>query len=261
MEKILKLAIYGIVAIVTLSSCSESDDSPSQKEIETKIIGKWKKIVNDGTDVLTNNRLVKTFFTNKEGTYSTSRYFEGQYLWQNKLKFQYEVKGSDLYESFVDKDKSSKIRSRITSIDENKLCEDDYGLIGDEYVPIKMSTIFQKVTADYSKDIIGTWEGVEMTGEETFGDINHRIEYKADGTYTYYDKYGDSWKPSTDVDNEYNIDGDWLTSRWRVMPGADYDYESWDIIQMNNGIMKWSGLREKTDHTRYTATFTWKKVQ
>lgn len=262
MKKILKLAVYSIVAMVALSSCSDSDDYPSQKDIETKIIGKWKEIVNDGMEVLTNDRLVKTFITKQEGTYSTSRYFEGEHVWQNKLMFKYEVKENNLYESFVYEDEPSKIKSKITSIDENKLCENDYEyLIDGEYVPVKMSNTFQKVTVDYSKDIIGMWEGVEMTGEETFGDINHRIEYKADGTYTYYDKDGDSWKPSTDVDNEYNIDGDWLTSRWRVMPGADYDYESWDIIQMKNGIMKWSGLREKTDHTRYTATFTWKKVQ
>ena len=28
---------------------------------------------------------------------------------------------------------------------------------------------FNKVTVDYSKDIIGLWEGVEMTGSETYG--------------------------------------------------------------------------------------------
>ena len=77
MKKILKLAVYSIVAMVALSSCSDSDDYPSQKDIETKIIGKWKEIVNDGMEVLTNDRLVKTFITKQEGTYSTSRYFEG----------------------------------------------------------------------------------------------------------------------------------------------------------------------------------------
>ena len=34
-----------------------------------------------------------------------------------------------------------------------------------------------------------------MTGDETYGDANHRIEYKADGTYTYYEKDGESWVP------------------------------------------------------------------
>lgn len=119
----------------------------------------------------------------------------------------------------------------------------------------------QKVTADYSQDIIGMWEGVEMTGDETYGDANHRIEYKADGTYVYYDKDGDDWKLSEDVDNEYNVDGDWLASRWRPKAGEDFEYEWWDIDEIKDGTMKWSALREKEDGTRYTTTFTWKKIQ
>ncbi|MCQ2332936.1 MAG: lipocalin family protein, partial [Paludibacteraceae bacterium] len=110
-------------------------------------------------------------------------------------------------------------------------------------------------------DIIGMWEGVEMTGEETYGDANHRIEYKADGTYVYYDKDGDDWKLSEDVDNEYNVDGDWLASRWRPKAGEDFEYEWWDIVEIKDGTMKWSALREKEDGTRYTTTFTWKKIQ
>ena len=37
--------------------------------------------------------------------------------------------------------------------------------------------VSHKITADYSKDIIGLWEGVEMTGESTHGTADHRWEY------------------------------------------------------------------------------------
>ena len=77
----------------------------------------------------------------------------------------------------------------------------------------------------------------------------------------YYDKDGDDWKLSEDVDNEYNVDGDWLASRWRPKAGADYEYEWWDIDEIKDGTMKWSALREKENGTRYTTTFTWKKIQ
>ena len=100
-----------------------------------------------------------------------------------------------------------------------------------------------------------------MTGDETYGDANHRIEYKADGTYVYYDKDGNDWKLSEDVDNEYNVDGDWLASRWRPKAGEEFEYEWWDIDEIKDGTMKWSALREKGDGTRYTTTFTWKKIQ
>lgn len=50
-------------------------------------------------------------------------------------------------------------------------------------------------------------------------------------------------------------------SRWRPAAGADYEYEWWDIVEIKDGTMKWSALREKGDGTRYTTTFTWKKIQ
>ena len=40
MKGILKLVVFGIAAIAALSSCSKNEDVPSQKDIETKIIGK-----------------------------------------------------------------------------------------------------------------------------------------------------------------------------------------------------------------------------
>ena len=61
--------------------------------------------------------------------------------------------------------------------------------------------------------------------------------------------------------NEYNVDGDWLATRWQPTEGADYEYEWWDIDEIKDGTMKWSALREREDGTRYTTTFTWKKIQ
>lgn len=35
------------------------------------------------------------------------------------------------------------------------------------------------------------WEGQKVIGSETYGNADHRIEYKADGSYDYYNKSGD----------------------------------------------------------------------
>ena len=234
---------------------------PTQEEIETKIIGKWKETIKNGEDVLTNIRIVKSFYSNHAETQSSSRYIDGVYVWFNKAPFRYEVKGNELIES--SEETSLMLASKITAIDDTELRNNAYKCITPECkeLSVNINTTFQKVTADYSQDIIGMWEGVEMTGDETYGDANHRIEYKADGTYVYYDKDGDDWKLSEDVDNEYNVDGDWLASRWRPKAGEDFEYEWWDIVEIKDGTMKWSALREKGDKTRYTTTFTWKKVQ
>ena len=66
---------------------------------------------------------------------------------------------------------------------------------------------------------------------------------------------------SANEGNEYNVDGDWLATRWQPTEGADYEYEWWDIESIQGSTMKWSALREKTDGTRYTTTFTWIKIQ
>ena len=214
----------------------------------------------NGEEDLTNNKVVKTFLSNNKCTHSTSRYYNGEFIWQNKVPHQYEIKGNELTENFGE-DGTLRL-SKVTSINEATLCYHSYKIItpeGGEKAE-NANCNFHKVTADYSQDIIGMWEGVEMTGDETYGDANHRIEYKADGTYTYYDKVGDSWVPSKNAGNEYNVDGDWLATRWQPTEGADYEYEWWDIDEITDGTMKWSALREKGDKTRYTTTFTWKKV-
>lgn len=128
---------------------------------------------------------------------------------------------------------------------------------------LNLSFVVQKVTADYSQDIVGLWEGVDMTGYETYGDYHHRIEYRADGTYTYYswDESTQAWKPLEDVFDEWNVDGDWLATRWQNKGSDVMNYEWWDIDYIKDGIMKWSALREKEDGTRFTTTFTWKKVK
>ena len=266
MDKTLKLTFWSIVEIVltvalTFTCCSKDEDVLSQEEIETKIVGKWKQTIFDGKNDLTNNRVIKTFYSNHTATGSSSHYFEGVYIWFNQAPFKYEVKGNEITESF--EEPSIKVLLRITSIDDTELRNNVYKRITPEGKELSenINATFQKVTVDYSQAIIGMWEGVEMTGDETYGDANHRIEYKADGTYTYYDKDGESWVPSSDVGNEYNVDGDWLATRWQPSQGADYEYEWWDIDEIKDGTMKWSALREREDGTRYTTTFTWKKIQ
>ena len=64
------------------------------------------------------------------------------------------------------------------------------------------------------------------------------------------------------VGNEYNVDGDWLATRWRADADAKYDYEWWDIDYIRGNEMKWSALREDANTgKRFKTTFTWKRIQ
>ncbi len=260
MKGVFKLAVYGIAAIAALSSCSKNEDVPSQKDIETKIIGKWNKITHNGDDAVTNERAIWTFAGNGTGTISIADYKEAEktWIWDNKRPLQYSIQGNVLHRKVSDAEHTIA----ISSINDNRMTIHVTKVIY-RGVDVKEDYVeeYSKVSADYSQAIIGLWEGVEMTGDETYGDANHRIEYKADGTYTYYDKDGEDWKLSKDAGNEYNVDGNWLASRWKPTDGADYEYEWWDIVEIKDGTMKWSALRDKGNGTRFTTTFTWKKIQ
>ena len=63
---------------------------------------------------------------------------------------------------------------------------------------------YVRITNDYEQDIIGTWEGkvTSQDDEHSDGEL-HRWEYKANGTYVYYNKSGDQWVNSNDALAEY----------------------------------------------------------
>ena len=118
----------------------------------------------------------------------------------------------------------------------------------------------QKDAENFSRDIIGMWEGVEVTGDETNGNAEARIAYFDDGTYIHYSKLADVWFPRSDEASEYSIEGNKLTSRWKPAKAENYSSEWWNIDAIKDGVMKWTASRERKDGSKYTATFTWKKV-
>lgn len=258
-NKILLLAFVAVAMVFASCSKDDNDNVPTQQEIEAKIIGKWKWTGCEGKDVVTNMRVVYSFFAGGQATCSLSAFdpITTQYVWENQKPVRYSITNNKLYETA----ENLEIYSTINAISDSQLAlvEDkviSHGVSQKE----KYSMDFTKVTADYSKEIIGLWEGVELIGEETYGNAEARIEYHADGTYTYFKNYLGRWCPSENVDNEYNVDGDWLATRWRPEEGADFNYEWWDIDEIKDGTMTWSALRENEKGERYTTTFTWKKI-
>ena len=111
---------------------------------------------------------------------------------------------------------------------------------------------------DYSKDILGIWEGRCTSEGSAFDDgQDHRWEYKADGSYVYYVKEGDKWVPSADTINEYSVDGNQLYTHWGE-DGQD-NTESWEI-SIDGDTMSWTAQREGDDGKSLTVTFEMKRV-
>ena len=253
-----------------LTSCTSNDDNPtpsglSESVIKEKILGKWKRVKEDGEERGTNNRGVLTYFADGKMTYSRSSfsdYWTG-YKWYNENPFTYVVSGNVVTREGVEE--NGRVRKTfeevaVLSDSEMKLICTGYLMDGQSYSRYKVNE-FKRVAVDYSEDIIGLWEGVEMTGDETYGNADARIAYLADGTYRYYQKNDrGEWELKAGQEmSEYNVDGDWLATRWQEK-GGEMNYEWWDIDEIKDGQMKWSALRVREDGTRFTTTFTWKKV-
>ena len=117
----------------------------------------------------------------------------------------------------------------------------------------------EKVNADYSAAILGTWQGHCTSAWSVFDNgQEHRWEYRADGTFVYYVKDGDNWVPIANTQNQYFVDGNLLCMRW-VDNGKKH--REWWEITIADGKMNWTALREKEDGTTFTATFEMKKVE
>ena len=243
-----------------MTSCTSNDDDPtpsglSEAVVKEKIVGKWKLSEVNNRDQVTNGRMILTYNENATLAVSIS-YFNKEtnsYIWRNKQPGIYSIDGNVI--------KNYLNQSGLYDATPHYI-----EAISDEAMTMSSTsggqTIYTRVAADYTSDIIGMWEVTEMTGEETYNDDNARLAFLADGTYRYYrkDDAGEWQLVSTRDVEEYFVDGDWMATRWQETDG-EMNYEWWDIDEIKDGQMKWSALREREDGTRFTTTFTWRKVE
>ena len=273
-----KQIFHSLLALVMLAatagimtSCTSNEDNPgkptgpSESVIKEKIVGKWKAITQDGKERVTNRRTIMTFFANGSMTYSRafpSDYME-QYNWEYKVPYTYTVSGNIITREGLEADGQMRMTFyEVSAISSSEVEMNLTGyVLGGQNYSRNMVNLYKRVSADYSEDIIGLWEVTGMTGEETYNDDNARLAFLADGTYRYYrkDDAGEWQLVSTRDVEDYIVDGDWVATRWQET-GGEMNYEWWDIDEIKDGQMKWSALREREDGTRFTTTFTWKKV-
>ena len=233
--------------------------------IPEKILGKWIMTDKNGQPIPTSGRLVYTFVSTTKVLVSASlnsRPEVGSH-WSGQLEADVSISGNNVTVSMnLDEHTTSVHNYTITAIDANEFTASDIVTITiDGNVILTAENVFRftKVTADFSADIIGTWEGHCTSAGSVFDDgQEHRWQYKADGTYVYYVKDGDDWVPSENSLNEYFVDGNLLCSRW-IDQGQE-NREWWEI-NIDGDKMNWTALRQKEDGSTFTATFEMKKVQ
>ena len=268
-----KDVFYTLLASVMLAAtaglttaCTSNDDNPatpngpSESVIKENIIGKWKGITQDGSELTTNDRTVLTF--NADGTRTVSKsYYDTDsesYILRNKQTGTYTIEGS-LLNSYLDEaDLYDVVTYNIDAIGSNEMA-----MTMENFRPGRKFD-YNRVTTDYAAEIVGVWEGVEMTGDETYGNAEARIVYEANGKFYYLSKNNEGqlsfWAINfKESDRKYIVDGDWLATSWKDENG-NTNFECWDIDEIKGDVMKWSALREREDGTRFKTTFTWRKI-
>ena len=266
----LMIAAIMICGASVFTSCSNDDDPATESDlgVAEKIIGKWIKAERDGEPALTNEKTVLTFLSATKAYQSVSRvnYDETVPKWRAKEECDMTIDGNTVtllsHSSNIDK----VFTLNIKSIDDNNMsCNFKIVVMkdGEVYETVEGTSIYRRVTADYSADIIGMWEG-HSTGEEgsEFDDgENHRWEYMTDGSFNYFRKVDGQWQISDDDYAYYFVDGNLLCTRWKNAGAGNEEHrEWWEIESIENGVMKWKALRQKEDGNTYTATFEMKKV-
>lgn len=221
---------------------------PAQ-DIMKYLPGKWIAKTEDGQPILTDRKSVHTFDTEGLVQYTVASHSADETSWHNRLVLNYSLYGAYMVEKGYDIDGTlTQWRSVFGQMDNQSLTV--YSFTGQRTGELTL----EKVNVDYADAIIGLWEGVDMSGDETYGDANHHWEYKADGTYVYYIYEDDTWKPKEQEGSYYMVDGNWMATRWIDADTHETMYEWWDLtIETQGGeeYMNWYGLREDETGKRF----------
>ena len=266
-----KMYVWMLAAILicgasVFTSCSDNDDNPApQSDIAEKIIGKWMVEELDGQPCPTNLKAVITFLSPTKAYGSLSDFYSDS--WNNHASADVVIDGNNVTLTAFENEHTKHVTvADIYSItDKDMMLKSDWKVYVDGEMVI--NEVYDKeryirINNDFEKDIIGTWEGKVTSAEDehTDGEL-HRWEYKADGTYVYYNKAGDEWVNNNDVLAEYFVDGILLCTRWKQTADSEELREWWEIESIKDGVMKWTALRWREDGTAYTATFQMTKVK
>ena len=245
------------------TACSSDDDK--EKPLSEKLLGKWMISELEGQPCPTNLKAVITFVSATKAYGSLSDFYSES--WNNQTSADVVIKGNNVTLTALE----NEYTKHVTVTDIYTITDKEMTLKSDWTVYVNGAVViheaydnerYVRITNDYEQDIIGTWEGkvTSQDDEHTDGEM-HRWEYKANGTYVYYNKSGDQWVNSNDALAEYFVDGTLLCTRWKKTTDSKELREWWEIESIKDGKMKWTALRMREDGTTYTATFEMTKVK
>ncbi len=142
-------------------------------------------------------------------------------------------------------DSGEIIVMRVLSISDTEMIVEE-GEIENDETKLSYSVVrkWVRTTADYTKSILGTWEGTRPTDD---GDSKTcRWTFLDDGTYKFYSKDSSGSWVAEDGVAEYFTAGPLLVQRWisteeieSKNEESEHGSEIWQIMYINNDTMRW----------------------
>ncbi|MBQ3353809.1 MAG: hypothetical protein IJQ93_00020 [Bacteroidales bacterium] len=256
MKKILNwvLAATLICSASVFTSCKKSGN-----DLSDKIQGKWIAADLNGEACPTSFKSVVTFESATKGCYSISEI--NTMTWENRTPAEVTFHEDGFTAIEEDGLFTSVLTATVNSITDNEMrLTTEWTLTGGTEVLLHefYTERWVRVTDDFEQSVIGTWEAqVQNENKQQ----TWRWEFKADGTYVFSLKDGDSWQVFEDEMSEYFVDGSLLCTRWQNTASSDENRDWWEIESIQDGKMKWTALRLDEDLTTHTETLELSKVQ
>lgn len=249
-----------VLSVILMAGCSKDED----KSLSEMMIGKWVATQSEGMDMLTNMKIVYTIESSTKGYISASRpnFTPEHDMWTDHMPVDVMLEGDTITLSGdIDEEVSVVAKIIVKSITDKEMRADTKYTVyfgGREIINNEESALFVKVNVDYSKSIVGLWEGRMTSDNDAYSDGNvHRWQLNEDGTYIYYRHTdGGEWVDDVNEYAYYMTDGPMLCMRWKNTGDNTMEIrEWWEIVSIEDGVMKWTGLREGENGERYTASF------
>ena len=273
-----KMYVWMMAAILVcgesvFTACTvDNADNPAQSglNVAEKIVGKWITADYYNQPMLTNEKATMDIVSTTKAYVSASFSHNPAVgtAWFNMLETDVTIDGNKMTQTQQSDEHTRTVNEfTIASISASEFTAYLKFMImvdGSVVHTKEYSVRYIKMAADYSQSIVGKWQG-RSTGAEgsEFDDgEDHRWEYLADGTFHYYHKVDGQWMLSDDEYANYFVDGTLLCTRWKNA-GEDQEEhrEWWEIESIEDGVMKWTALRQREDGSTYTATFEMIMVQ
>lgn len=249
--------------------CNKGKDVDPDKDLAKMIIGKWITAETDSKVLPTNEKIVYRFVSDTKAYVSLSFSDDkvGGTPWVDQKEVDVDIVGNVVtLTQNTESGRTVVVNIRVNAITNTTMIgkrtitiRQDGGLVKSEENMIRC----EKVNVDYSKDILGLWEGRMISDQSQFDDgQEHRWEFKEDGTFSFFLKNEKGiWVKVEDEFVNYFVAGNLLCTRWKnVGENTVENREWWEITAMGQNDMVWTALREKADGSQYTAAFSMRKV-